>query len=156
MKWELDWNDPFTQYLAPFDQLVGDRRTWLTLTETVRGIIGSGSLVCQRIAAQSPILSQVKKGAQRIIRMASGETTKRSPTLDAAHLTAELRAAAIAHLSATPSDELWLIADGSDLRKPYAKAMPHLMKVRALDKSLVPGYRTLTVLGLTPQHRGVL
>jgi hypothetical protein len=27
MKWELDWNDPFTQYLAPFDQLVGDRRT---------------------------------------------------------------------------------------------------------------------------------
>ena len=34
--------------------------------------------------------------------------------------------------------------------------MPYLMKVRALDKSLVPGYRTLTVLGLTPQHRGVL
>ena len=61
MKWELDWNDPFTQYLAPFDRLVGDRRTWTTLTETVRGIIGGGSLVCQRIAAQSPILSQVKK-----------------------------------------------------------------------------------------------
>jgi hypothetical protein len=156
MKWELDWNDPFTQYLAPFDHLVGDRRTWTTLTETVRGIIGSGSLVCQRIAAQSPILCQVKKGAQRIIRMASGETTKRSPKLDAAHLTAQLRSTAIAHLSATPSDELWLIADGSDLRKPYAKAMPNLMKVRALDKSLVPGYRTLTVLGLTPQHRGVL
>jgi hypothetical protein len=156
MKWELDWNDPFTQYLAPFDGLVGDRRTWTTLTETVRGIIGSGSLVCQRIAAQSPILSQVKKGAQRIIRMVSGDTTKRSPTLDAGHLTAQLRATALAHLTETPSDELWLIADGSDLRKPYAKAMPYLMKVRALDKSLVPGYRTLTVLGLTPQHRGIL
>ena len=156
MKWELEWNDPFSQYLAPFDTLVGDRRTWITLTETVRGILGSGSLICQRIAAQSPILSQVKKGAQRIIRMVSGETTKRSPSLDAAHLTAQLRATAIAYLRATASDELWLIADGSDLRKPYAKAMPHLMKVRALDKSLVPGYRTLTVLGLTPQHRGVL
>lgn len=156
MKWELDWNDPFTQYLMPFDTLVGDRRTWTTLTETVRGIIGGGSLICQRIAAQSPILSQVKKGAQRIIRMASGETTKRSPNLDADHLTAQLRSTAIAHLSETPSDELWLIADGSDLRKPYAKAMPSLMKVRALDKSLVPGYRTLTVLGVTPQHRGVL
>ncbi len=156
MKWELDWNDPFTQYLAPFDTLVGDRRTWTTLTETVRGIIGGGSLICQRIAAQSPILSQVKKGAQRIIRMVSGETTKRSPTLDADHLTAQLRSTAIAHLTETPSDELWLIADGSDLRKPYAKAMPALMKVRALDKSLVPGYRTLTVLGVTPQHRGVL
>ena len=156
MKWELDWNDPFTHYLMPFDTLVGDRRTWMTLTETVRGIIGGGSLICQRIAAQSPILSQVKKGAQRIIRMVSGETTKRSPKLDAAHLTAQLRSSAIAHLSETPSDELWLIADGSDLRKPYAKAMPSLMKVRALDKSLVPGYRTLTVLGFTPQHRAVL
>src|SRR6266545_1194774 len=65
MKWELDWNDPFTAYLAPFDHLVGDRRTWITLTETVRGIIGSGSLICQRIATQSPILSRVQKDAQR-------------------------------------------------------------------------------------------
>ena len=156
MHWELTWNDPFTQYLEPFDTLVGDRRTWITLTETVRGIIGSGSLICQRIAARSPILSAVKKGAQRIIRLVSAQTTKRSPNLDADHLTAQLRTTALAHLTEVQSDELWLIADGSDLRKPYAKAMPNLMKVRALDGSLVPGYRTLTVLGLTPQHRGVL
>ena len=78
MKWELDWNDPFTQYLAPFDHLVGDRRTWTTLTETVRGIIGSGSLVCQRIAAQSPILCQVKKGAQRIIRVQESNLRRRN------------------------------------------------------------------------------
>jgi len=156
MKWELDWNDPFTQYLEPFDTLVGDQRTWITLTETVRGIIGSGSLICQRIAAQSPVLSAVKKGAQRIIRLVSAQTTKRSPNLDADHLTAQLRTTALAHLTEAPSDELWLIADGSDLRKPYAKAMPALMKVRDLDGSLVPGYRTLTVLGLTPKHRGIL
>src|SRR6185503_10820319 len=128
MKWELDWNDPFTQYLAPFDQLVGDRRTWTTLTETVRGIIGGGSLICQRIAAQSPILSAVKKGAQRIIRLVSGQTTKRSPTLDASHLTAQLRTTALAHLTEVSSDELWVIADGSVSRKPYAKAMPDLTK----------------------------
>ena len=146
MKWELAWNDPFTQYLEPFDTLVGDRRTFTTLTETVRGIIGSGSLICQRIAAHSPVFSAVKKGAQRIIRLVSAQTTKRSPNLDADHLTAQLRTTALAHLTETPSDELWLIADGSDLRKPYAKAMPDLMKVRALDGSL----------GLTPQHRGIL
>src|SRR5215208_4419958 len=156
MKWELEWNDPFTQYLEPFDTLVGDRRTGTTLTETVRGIIGSGSLVCQRIATQSPLLSRVQKGAQRVIRMVTGATTKRSPDLDADHLTAQLRTGAVAELAESASDELWLIADGSDLRKPYAKVMPSLMKVRALDKSLVPGYRTLTVLGVTPQHRGVL
>src|SRR6476619_1485258 len=86
------------QYLAPFDILVGDRRTWTTLTETVRGIIGSGSLICQRIATQSPILSSVQKGAQRVIRMVTGQTTKRSPRLDAAHLTAQLRAQALRQL----------------------------------------------------------
>jgi DDE family transposase len=88
--------------------------------------------------------------------MVTGETTKRSPDLDASHLTAQLRTMAVADLAAGAPDELWLIADGSDLRKPYAKVMPSLMKVRALDKSLVPGYRTLTVLGMTPQRRGVL
>ena len=61
MKWEFAWNDPFTHYLEPFDSLVGDRRTWTTLTETVRGIIGSGCLICQRIAAQSPILESGSK-----------------------------------------------------------------------------------------------
>jgi hypothetical protein len=156
MKWELAWNDPFTAYLAPFDDLVGDRRTWTTLTETVRGIIGSGSLICQRIATQSPILSRVQKGAQRVIRLVTGETTKRSPDLDADHLIAQLRTLAVTDLAEEPHDQLWLIADGSDLRKPYAKAMPYLMKVRDLDKSLIPGYRTLTVLGMTPQRRGVL
>src|SRR5262245_42775721 len=118
MKWELDWNDPFTHYLESFETLIGDRRTWTTLTETVKGIISSGSLVCSRIAAQSPILGAVKKGAQRIIRMVKGETTKRSPDLDAAHLTAQLRTHAVEQLGEQKSDELWLIADGSDLRKP--------------------------------------
>ena len=156
MKWELDWNDPFTHYLEAFESLVGDRRTFTTLTETVKGIISSGSLVCTRIAAQSPILGAVKKGAQRIIRMVTGETTKRSPDLDADHLTAQLRTHALTHLGELPSDEFWLIADGSDLRKPYAKEMPHLMKVRALTGGLVNGYQTLTVLGLTSQRRGIL
>jgi hypothetical protein len=56
MKWDLDWNDPFTHYLESFETLVGDRRTWITLTETLKGILSSGSLVCQRIAAHSPVL----------------------------------------------------------------------------------------------------
>lgn len=156
MKWELDWNDPFTQYLESFETLVGDRRTWTTLTETVKGIISSGSLVCTRIAAQSPILGAVKKGAQRIIRMVKGQTTKRSPDLNADHLTAQMRTHALAQLGEQKSDELWLIADGSDLRKPYAKEMPHLSKVRALTGGLVNGYQTLTVLGLTRERRGIL
>src|SRR5919206_207693 len=60
------------------------------------------------------------------------------------------------YLNDYSSDALWLIADGSDLRKPYAHALPHLMRVKALDGQLVNGYRTLTVLGITPKQRGIL
>lgn len=41
-------------YLAPFLTLTGDRRTARLVVGTVRGIIGSESLVCSRIAAFSP------------------------------------------------------------------------------------------------------
>jgi len=46
--------DVFQQYLAPFTALAGDQRTARLLGETVRGIIGSESLCCSRIAAFSP------------------------------------------------------------------------------------------------------
>jgi hypothetical protein len=156
MEWNATWEDPFAAYLTQFDDLIGDQRTRVTLTETVKGIIAAGSLICQRIAAQSPVLAAVKDGAQRVLRLATGESTKRSPHLDADHLTAKLREHALTHLSSVPADELWLIADGSDLRKPHAHAMPHLMRVKDLDGGLVNGYRTLNVIGLTPQRRGIL
>ena len=41
-------------YLAPFLDLAGDRRTARLLAGTVRGIVGSESLVCAKIAAFSP------------------------------------------------------------------------------------------------------
>lgn len=158
MEWNPSWtegNDPFSRYLNPFDALIGDKRTRVTFTEIIKGIIASGSLVCARIAASSPILSKAKEGAQRVIRLATGESTTRS-NLDAEHLTQKLRERGVDHLSGSEEDELWLIADGSELRKPHAQALPDLMKVRALDGKLVNGYRTLQVLGVTPKRRGLL
>ena len=156
MEWQPTWDDPFTTYLMQFDSLLGDARTRTTFSATVTGIIAAGSLVCQRIAAASPVLAAVQNGAQRVIRMVMGESTKRSPKLDAAHLTAKLRTRAVEHLATAPADEVWLIADGSELRKPHARDMPYLMRVKDLDGSLVNGYRTLNVLGITPNRRGVL
>jgi hypothetical protein len=144
-----------TSYVKRFDGLIGDQRTRKTFGETVKGIITAGSLICQQIAAQSAELSKGKKGSQRVIRLATGESTQRS-ALDAEHLTQRLREGAVEQLERAPEDELWLIADSSDLRKPYAEAMPYLMQVRDLDEALVPGYRTLNVLGLTPGRRGLL
>jgi hypothetical protein len=117
--------------------------------------VASTSLICQQIAARSAELSKGKKGSQRVIRLATGASTKRSE-LDAEHLTKRLREVAVEQLAQAPEEELWLIADSSDLRKPYAEAMPYLMQVRDLDEQLVPGYRTLNVIGLTPGRRGLL
>jgi hypothetical protein len=144
-----------SEYLASFDELIGDQRTGVTFEETVKGVIGAGSLVCQRIAASSAILSVAKEGGQRVSRMATGESTKRSQ-INAEALTAALRKRGIEHLAGADTDEIWLIADGSDLRKPYAREMPELMQVRDLDGKLVPGYRTMNVLGITPSRRGIL
>ena len=155
MTWEASWGDPFTAYLRHFEGLIGDRRTGVTFREVVKGIIGAGSLVCERIAAHSQILTATTKGAQRVIRLAKGESTKRSQ-LDAASLTAQLRRRGLAQLAQSGADELWLMFDGSDLRKPHAEAMPALMQVKDLDGSVVPGYRTLNVLGVTPKRRGIL
>jgi hypothetical protein len=143
------------EYVGQFEPLMGDKRTQVAFKEVVRGIISAGSLVCQRIAAHSAVLSGVKDGAQRVIRLATGESTQRS-RLDAESLTGVLRAGGIRRLSEAAGDELWLILDSSDLRKPYAREMPSLMQVRDLDGDLVPGYRTLNVLGVTPQRRGIL
>src|SRR3989440_2166487 len=155
MEWNPTWEDPLTSYVKQFDGLIGDQRTRKTFGEVVKGIIGAGSLICQRIAGQSAELSKGKKGSQRVIRLATGASTQRSE-VDAEHLTKRLREVAVQQLEQAPEDELWLIADSSDLRKPYAEEMPYLMQVRDLDKQLVPGYRTLNVIGLTPGRRGLL
>lgn len=78
--------------------------------------------------------------------MARGESTHRSD-LDADHLMERLRTRGVERLA--DQDEVWAIVDPSELRKPYAKEMPNLMRVRALGgEGTVRGYRTLNVLGV--------
>jgi len=125
MEWKATWDDPLTRYLAPYHELIGDKRTHTTFDEVIKGLIGAGSLICQRIATHSAQLSQGKKGSQRVLRLASGESTKRS-SIDAEHVTAQLRTDAAEYLGQAHEDELWVVADCSDLRKPYASELPYL------------------------------
>lgn len=155
MEWRSTWTDPFQEYLKPFADLIGDRRTWHTVLSTVKGIIASGRVIGTRIAASSEERSQSKNGAQRVLRMAKGERTRRSE-LDAEDRTARFRQVGVAQFQESEEEEVWLIADGSDLWKPYAQEMPYLMQVRDQNKQVVPGYRTLTVLAVTPKRRGIL
>jgi hypothetical protein len=86
--------------------------------------------------------------------MLRGETTKRSE-LDPDRLAAKLQAHGVERLRGEPS--IWVVLDGSDLRKPHAAQMEHLQRVKALDGGLVNGYRTLNAIGLGPGgRRGLL
>jgi hypothetical protein len=90
-----------------------------------------------------------------VTRFVKGESTLRSQ-IDAEHLVEKLCEQGVEQLGRAETDEVWLILDGSELCKPYAQEMPDLMKVRDLEGKLVPGYRTLNVLGVTPERRGIL
>jgi hypothetical protein len=86
--------------------------------------------------------------------MLRGTTTKRSP-LDAQAIVTALQAGGVAHLQGEPS--IWVIIDGSDLRKPHAAEMAYLQRVKRLQgEGTVPGYPTLNVIGLGKERRGLL
>ncbi len=86
--------------------------------------------------------------------MLRGETTKRSE-LDPDRLAAKLQAHGVERLRG--ESDIWVVLDGSDLRKPHAEQMEYLQRVKALDGGLVNGYRTLNAIGLgTGGRRGLL
>lgn len=86
--------------------------------------------------------------------MLTGETTTRTE-LDPDRLVAKLCAHGVAQLQDEP--HVWVVFDGSDLRKPHARQMEHLQRVPRLDRpGTVPGYATLNVLGIGPGRRGLL
>src|SRR5258707_13060985 len=115
MEWNPTWEDPLTSYVKQFDGLIGDQRTRKTFGEVVKGIIGAGSLMCQQIAGQSAELSKGKKGSQRVIRLATGQSTQRSE-LDAEHLTKRLREVAGPQLAQAAPEEGWPRARKSGIR----------------------------------------
>lgn len=146
--------DALASYLSYYRPLIGDYRTQTLFQGTIKGIIGSESLVCAQIAARSPELAAWPNSPQRIRRLAMHKSTKRS-TLDAGSLIGRLRQRSIEQL--VNEDEIWMLVDGSDLRKQYAHEMEALQRVKTLDKKrLVNGYRTLNAVAIGRERRGDL
>lgn len=86
--------------------------------------------------------------------MVLGETTLRSE-LSAEGIVARMQLRAVEHLRGEV--ELWVMLDGSDLRKPHAQRMESLMKVRRLDgKGVVNGYRTLNAIAVGKERRAIV
>lgn len=83
-----------------------------------------------------------------------GESTQRS-LLDADQVTWVLREQGTVNLLG--EEELALILDGMELRRSGAQEQEYLMRVKALDGSLVNGYRSFNVLGMGRENaRGLL
>lgn len=86
--------------------------------------------------------------------MLSGETTQRSE-LDPEQLAAKLQAHGVEQVRGAAA--IWVVLDGSDLRKPHAAQMEHLQRVKRLaGGGTVPGYRTLNAIGMANGRRGLL
>ncbi len=60
MEWQASWDGPLQRYLPHFDGLLGDVRTRRTFEESIKGSMAAGTLICQRIAACSPLLSKAR------------------------------------------------------------------------------------------------
>lgn len=87
--------------------------------------------------------------------MLAGTTTKRAE-LDPEALVARLQTRGVEQLRGEAA--IWVVFDGTDLRKPHAECMENLQQVLRLDRrGTVPGYPTLNVLGIgTGGRRGLL
>lgn len=86
--------------------------------------------------------------------MVRGETTTRSP-FDADDVLARLRARGVEQLREETA--IWVILDGSDLRKPHAREMGSLQRVKRLaGGGTVPGYRSINAIGIGIARRGLL
>ncbi|MBI2843439.1 MAG: hypothetical protein HYX78_08570 [Armatimonadetes bacterium] len=97
MEQDAEWKGVLDGYLSSFSGIIRDKRTSKTFEEVIKGVIASGSLICERIAAHSSVLSAAKEGAQRVIRLATGESTIRSG-IDAENITARQRERAVSEL----------------------------------------------------------
>lgn len=146
--------DVLEEYLRVIDPLIGDERTRCTFRGAIKGIIASESLVCAKIARFSPEIACSHHGEKRVRRMVLGETTLRSD-LSAESIVGQMQLRAQRHLSG--ESELWVMLDGSDLRKPHAQRMEGLMRVRRLDgRGLVNGYRTLNAIAVGKERRAIV
>ena len=132
-----------TTYASSYRDLFGDQRLFDGFVGTLQGILGSQSLHLSKIANASSLLPG-KHAERRVRRLVHGDN-QRAP------LSAEALMERLTHEGAKKlawEDEVLLILDESDLRKPFASNMEHLDTVRSLDGELIPGFRTLNVLGI--------
>ena len=133
-----------SSYTEGYRDLFHDSRIYAGFQTTLTGILASGSTRIRQIARAAPQTGCTPHAERRLRRLVGGQNKRATVKADA--LQKRLRTLGAQRLA--KQDEVVVILDGSDLRKPHSKKLEHLSTVRALDGDLVPGYPTLNAPGL--------
>ncbi|MFD1731267.1 hypothetical protein ACFSC4_09690 [Deinococcus malanensis] len=134
----------FSRHLQSFRPLFGDRRLFDGFSTTLHGILASGGLRLSQIARCAPGSTCTAHAERRLRRLIHNQNARAD--LRPARLTELLTDLGARRMAG--SDEVLVILDESDLRKPHSKRIENLDRVRALDGTSVRGFHTLTTLGI--------
>ena len=140
------------EFVQPYRSLFRDRRLFQGFSGAVAGILASGSTRLRQMARVTPSTG-VTPHAERRLRRLVHHQNQRSD-LNADTLTERLHVQGAERVAG--ATEVVVILDGSDLRKPHSQNLEYLDTVRDLKGNLIPGYRTLNAIGLTPEGRQTL
>ena len=131
-------------FVTPYKRLFRDKRLFEGFQACIWGIIGSGSCQVSRVASHNPITGNVPHSERRLRRLLHGNNQRAKVDADA--LSSVLSEEGAKLLAG--EQEVLLVIDESDLRKPYSRQLEYLDSVSDLSGKPVPGYVTLSVLGI--------
>ena len=141
-----------SDFVQPYRTLFRDRRLFTAFEAAVGGILASGSTRLAQMARVAPGTGASPHAERRLRRLVHHQHQRSDLSADT--LLEHIQAQGAARVAG--SDEVVVVLDGSDLRKPHSQVLEHLDTVRDLKGQPVAGYRTLNAIGLTPDGRQTL
>lgn len=142
----------FSRHLQPFRPLFGDRRLFVGFSTTLHGLLASGGLRLSQIARCAPRTTCTEHAERRLRRLIHNQNARAD--LRPIRLTETLTEVGARRMAG--SDEVLVILDESDLRKPHSERLEYLDQVRSLNGSPVRGFHTLTALGIASNRTRAL
>ncbi len=134
----------FMRHVQPFQPLFRDRRLFQGFSTTLQGILASGGLRLSHIARCAPGTTCTEHAERRLRRLVHHQNARAD--LRPARLTQMLTDLGARRM--VGSDEVLVILDESDLRKPHSEHLEYLDQVRSLQGTPIRGFHTLTALGI--------
>lgn len=136
----------------PYRDLFRDVRLYRSFQAALSGILASGSTRLSQMARSAPGTGAAPHAERRLRRLVHHEHQR----ADVRPTTLEDRLTTLGAQRLAGQDEVVVVMDGSDLRKPHSQALEHRSTVRTLEGGPVSGYRALNAIGLTPDGRRAL